>query len=121
MKKKLWMIFGPILVAGFIFLFILFGPSAIFGGVSNRAVEDGASSMNPAVVGGVAIQRAALESGQYVPFFGSSELSRVDQFHPSVFAKKYKAGYTPFLIGRPGTQSLYHYLDINMLKDQLKK
>ncbi|MEN2666299.1 D-alanyl-lipoteichoic acid biosynthesis protein DltD [Listeria aquatica] len=120
MKKKLWMIFGPILVAGFIFLFILFGPSAIFGGVSERAVSEGATSMSPAVVGGEEIQRVAFESDKYLPIFGSSELSRIDPLHPSVFAKKYKTGYTPFLIGRPGTQSLYHYLDINMLENELK-
>ncbi|WP_088838797.1 MULTISPECIES: D-alanyl-lipoteichoic acid biosynthesis protein DltD [unclassified Listeria] len=119
MRKKLWMTFGPILVACGVFLFILFGPSALFGGVSNTAVQNAATSMNGNVVGGKILQQTAMNQ-DYMPIFGSSELSRIDPFHPSVIAKKYGTSYTPFLIGQPGTQSLFHYLDINMLSDQLK-
>lgn len=119
MRKKLWMTFGPILVACGVFLFILFGPSAIFGSVSNKSIQNAATSMSENVVGGEALQRAAMDQN-YMPIFGSSELSRIDPFHPSVMANKYATSYTPFLIGRPGTQSLYHYLDINMLSDKLK-
>ncbi|EUJ46060.1 D-alanine esterification of lipoteichoic acid and wall teichoic acid [Listeria rocourtiae FSL F6-920] len=80
-----------------------------------------ATSMNPIVVQGVAIQQKMLASNKnYLPIFGSSELSRVDQFHPNVFAEKYNRGYTPFLIGRPGTQSLSHYLDIKAMGHALK-
>lgn len=120
MKKKLWMTLGPIIVAFAIFLFILFGPGALFGGVSGKTVNQSASSMEKKVIQGVALQKKALDEGNYVPFFGSSELSRVDSFHPSVIAKKYNRGYTPFLIGRAGTQSLSHYLDIQALGDSLK-
>ncbi|MBC1458163.1 D-alanyl-lipoteichoic acid biosynthesis protein DltD [Listeria newyorkensis] len=121
MKKKLWMTFGPLLIAGAVFLFILFGPSSIFGGVSTSTVKKSATSMNPTVVQGVAIQQKMLATDKnYVPIFGSSELSRVDQFHPNVFAEKYNRGYTPFLIGRPGTQSLSHYLDIKAMGNELK-
>lgn len=80
-----------------------------------------ATSMNPTVVQGVAIQQKMLATDKtYLPIFGSSELSRVDQFHPNVFAEKYNRGYTPFLIGRPGTQSLSHYLDIKAMGSELK-
>ncbi|EUJ31957.1 D-alanine esterification of lipoteichoic acid and wall teichoic acid [Listeria cornellensis FSL F6-0969] len=57
MKKKIWMTFGPLLIAGAVFLFILFGPSSIFGGVSTNTVKKSATSMNPVVVQGVAIQQ----------------------------------------------------------------
>ncbi|MBC2034694.1 D-alanyl-lipoteichoic acid biosynthesis protein DltD [Listeria booriae] len=121
MKKKLWMTFGPLLIAGAVFLFILFGPSSLFGGVSNGTVKKSATSMSPTVVQGVAIQQKMLTTDKtYLPIFGSSELSRVDPFHPNVFAEKYKRGYTPFLIGRPGTQSLSHYLDIKAMGNELK-
>ncbi|WP_239256923.1 D-alanyl-lipoteichoic acid biosynthesis protein DltD [Listeria ilorinensis] len=120
MKKKLWMTFGPILVSGILFLFLLFGPSALFNHVSSQTVEKSATSMSENVIQGELIQKKAMESGDYLPIFGSSELSRIDMFHPSVYAKKYDKGYTPFLIGRPGTQSLSHYLDINALGDRLK-
>lgn len=76
--------------------------------------------MNENVIQGLDIQKEALKEGNYLPIYGSSELSRVDQFHPSVVSKKYKQGYTPFLLGRPGTQSLSHFLDVNALGESLK-
>ncbi|MBC2346423.1 D-alanyl-lipoteichoic acid biosynthesis protein DltD [Listeria welshimeri] len=120
MKKKLWMTFGPLLVAFAVFLFVLFGPSSLFSHVSSETVEKSATSMNENVIQGLDIQKEALKEGNYLPIYGSSELSRVDQFHPSVVSKKYKQGYTPFLLGRPGTQSLSHFLDVNALGDSLK-
>ncbi|WP_163652355.1 D-alanyl-lipoteichoic acid biosynthesis protein DltD [Listeria sp. PSOL-1] len=120
MKKKLWMTFGPVLVAGLVFLFILFGPSALFNGVSNKTIEKSATSMNEGVIQGQLIQDDAFSKKEYLPIFGSSELSRIDMFHPSVYSQKYNKGYTPFLIGRAGTQSLTHYLNINSLGTQLK-
>ncbi|WP_099223254.1 D-alanyl-lipoteichoic acid biosynthesis protein DltD [Listeria costaricensis] len=120
MKKKLWMTFGPILVSGILFLFLLFGPSALFDHVSSQTVKKSATSMSENVIQGELIQKKAIDSGNYLPIFGSSELSRVDMFHPSVYAQKYGKDYTPFLIGRPGTQSLSHYLDINALGSSLK-
>ncbi|MBC2252187.1 D-alanyl-lipoteichoic acid biosynthesis protein DltD [Listeria welshimeri] len=120
MKKKLWMTFGPLLVAFAVFLFVLFGPSSLFSHVSSETVEKSATSMNENVIQGLDIQKEALKDGNYLPIYGSSELSRVDQFHPSVVSKKYKQGYTPFLLGRPGTQSLSHFLDVNALGNSLK-
>ncbi|MGJ0405552.1 hypothetical protein, partial [Listeria monocytogenes] len=38
MKKKLWMTFGPLLVAFAVFLFVLFGPSSLFSKVSSDTV-----------------------------------------------------------------------------------
>ncbi|HAC2113425.1 TPA_asm: D-alanyl-lipoteichoic acid biosynthesis protein DltD [Listeria monocytogenes] len=120
MKKKLWMTFGPLLVAFAVFLFVLFGPSSLFSKVSSETVEKSATSMNESVIQGLDIQKKALQEGNYLPIYGSSELSRVDPFHPSVVSKKYNQGYTPFLLGRPGTQSLSHFLDVNALGDDLK-
>lgn len=120
MKKKLWMTFGPLLVAFAVFLFVLFGPSSLFSHVSSSTVKKSATSMNESVIQGLDIQKEALQEGNYLPIFGSSELSRVDPFHPSVVSKKYDQGYTPFLLGRPGTQNLSHFLDVNALGSELK-
>ena len=120
MKRKVWMTLGPVAVAFSLFLFILFGPSALFDGVSDEKVQSSATSMDKKIIQGIKLQKMALDTGNYVPFFGSSELSRVDSFHPSVVAKKYNRPYTPYLIGRAGTQSLSHYLDILALGDSLR-
>ncbi|MBC8844953.1 D-alanyl-lipoteichoic acid biosynthesis protein DltD, partial [Escherichia coli] len=52
MKKKLWMTFGPLLVAFAVFLFVLFGPSSLFSKVSSETVEKSATSMNESVIQG---------------------------------------------------------------------
>lgn len=55
----------------------------------------------------------------YVPFYGSSELSRMDALHPSVLAYKYKRNYRPFLLGGPGSQSLTHFFTMQETVNQL--
>lgn len=119
MKKKLWMTFGPVLIALLLFSFILFGPSAIFGGVSEKAVSESATSMNQISLQGNILQKKAMEEN-YIPIFGSSELSRISAFHPSSFLQKYEPAYKTYLIGRPGTQSLQHFLDADMLGNSLR-
>lgn len=57
MKKKLWMTFGPLLVAFAVFLFVLFGPSSLFSKVSSETVEKSATSMNESVIQGLDIQK----------------------------------------------------------------
>lgn len=61
MKKKLWMTFGPLLVAFAVFLFVLFGPSSLFSYVSSETVEKSATSMNEYVIQGLDIQKEALK------------------------------------------------------------
>ncbi len=53
-------------------------------------------------------------------FFGSSELSRISPFHPSVLAEKYQRNYRPFLLGAPGTQSLSQYMMMRSAGDAMK-
>ena len=98
MKKKLFAIFGPILLA--------FGLIALFFTSSYRVnlndptlIKKASTSMAENVLKGDAIKNEALSEKQYVPFFGSSELSRISPFHPSVLAEKYQRNYRPFLLG----------------------
>lgn len=119
MKKQLWMIFGPIFCA-IVAIAILF-LSPFFTRTQNDTVwKEASSSMAANVLRGNSIKNAAIGSGEYIPFFGSSELSRIDSFHPSALAKAYDRGYTPFLLGAPGTQSLTQFMMIQSMKDELK-
>lgn len=105
MKKKLFAIFGPILTA----LIALGICASIEPKDSPRVLEKASSSMSQTVLTGQVLKNKILADREYVPFFGSSELNRFDLTHPSVLAKKYQRGYTPFLIGSAGTQSLTQY------------
>ncbi|QNQ84402.1 D-alanyl-lipoteichoic acid biosynthesis protein DltD [Lactobacillus sp. PV037] len=115
-KRKLWQIFGPVICA-FILLFVVFIIPW------NRKVSDGvlfkaSVSQSQNVFKGENIKRAAFEK-EYVPFYGSSELSRMDPLHPSVLAYKYHRSYQPFLLGGPGSQSLTHFMNLQETKKQL--
>ncbi|MBO0440500.1 D-alanyl-lipoteichoic acid biosynthesis protein DltD [Candidatus Enterococcus ikei] len=105
MKKKIFGIFGPILISAVLLLVFFFAPFKIDMG-SKRVLADASTSMATNVLRGNAIKNKAIGSKDYVPFFGSSELSRISPFHPSVLADKYDRNYRPFLLGAPGTQSL---------------
>ncbi|MGX7193415.1 D-alanyl-lipoteichoic acid biosynthesis protein DltD [Enterococcus moraviensis] len=105
MKKKLFGIFGPILISAVLLVAFFFAPFKIDLD-SKRVLADASTSMATNVLRGNAIKNKAIGSKEYIPFFGSSELSRISPFHPSVLAEKYDRNYRPFLLGAPGTQSL---------------
>lgn len=57
-------------------------------------------------------QRKALETGDVLPIYGSSELGTGHDFNPSrVFANR-PTQFTPFMIGRGSCQTLVHILNI---------
>ncbi|RCK13051.1 hypothetical protein DT075_01770 [Bacillus licheniformis] len=60
---------------------------------------------------GMYLQGKALEDPKYLPIFGSSELSRLDAFHPSNYFKVNNQGFTPYLVGKGGSQSLIHAIN----------
>ncbi|MGX7151260.1 D-alanyl-lipoteichoic acid biosynthesis protein DltD [Enterococcus ureasiticus] len=105
MKKKIFGIFGPILISAVLLVAFFFAPFKIDLD-SKRVLAEASTSMATNVLRGNAIKNKAIGSKEYIPFFGSSELSRISPFHPSVLAEKYDRNYRPFLLGAPGTQSL---------------
>ncbi|MFB8595992.1 D-alanyl-lipoteichoic acid biosynthesis protein DltD [Enterococcus faecium] len=119
MKKKLFAIFGPVVLAvGLLFVFFT---SSYQVDISNpETIRRASSSMSVNVLKGDAIKSYALSEKQYIPFFGSSELSRISPFHPSVLAEKYQRNYRPFLLGAPGTQSLSQYMMMRSAGDAMK-
>ncbi|KRL03066.1 D-alanyl-lipoteichoic acid biosynthesis protein DltD [Liquorilactobacillus capillatus] len=116
--KKLFQIFGPIVLAALVLFVFLISPFGVKR-ISQTTIEKAALSQSPNIFKGSAVKKAAL-SQNYVPFFGSSELSRMDALHPSVLAQKYQRSYRPFLLGSPGTQSLTHYWGMQGISQQLK-
>lgn len=110
MFKKLWLIFGPVLIAGACLGALLLSPFR-FSHPSAKTLSTAATSMSANVIKGEAIKDAAFNA-DYIPVIGSSELSRMDPLHPSVMAEKYDWKNKPFLIGAPGTQSLTHFLSL---------
>lgn len=118
LKKKLFMIIGPVILAIILIVVVLLAPVK-YNFSSAKTEEKAAVSQSKNILGGSVIRQQALEDG-YVPFIGSSEYSRMDSMHPSVLAKKYNRSYRPFLMGTGGTQSLTHYFDLQGIKDQIK-
>lgn len=120
MKKQLLAIFGPV-VAALILTFLFFFSPFKVDDQDPALWAKAASSMSGNVLRGDSIKNQAIASGDYVPFFGSSELSRISPFHPSVLAEKYQRGYTPFLLGAPGTQSLTQFMMMDSFGKELDK
>ncbi|MGM0219809.1 D-alanyl-lipoteichoic acid biosynthesis protein DltD [Enterococcus sp. AZ126] len=118
MKKKLFGIFGPLLTAAVLLSIFFFAPFKIDLD-SKQVLADASTSMATNVLRGNAIKNKAIGSKEYIPFFGSSELSRISPFHPSVLAEKYDRNYRPFLLGAPGTQSLTQALMMQSMGENL--
>lgn len=118
MKKKIFGLFGPVILSVFLVAVLFFTPIDIDLD-SKKVLKDASTSMAINVLRGNAIKNEAISSNKYVPFFGSSELSRISAFHPSVLAEKYERSYRPFLLGAPGTQSLTQALMIQSMAKEL--
>lgn len=118
MKK---LTFIPLGIALFLFLVFLFFPNKILEKwVSNQQVERAQIAMNPLVFQGSVMQSRMLQKENMMPIFGSSELVRFDPFHPYNYAKATNAPYDTYLIGRGGTQSITHFLNIAEQQKNLK-
>lgn len=115
-KRRLWQIFGPVICAFILLVGIFLLP---WDRTYNKTkVFEAATSQTNNIFKGQEMKQVAL-SQDYVPFFGSSELSRLDPLHPTVLAYKYNRAYKPFLLGGPGSQSLAHFYGMQGIKPQL--
>ncbi|MFC6322681.1 D-alanyl-lipoteichoic acid biosynthesis protein DltD [Companilactobacillus baiquanensis] len=111
MKKKLWMTFGPVIVAAIALLVLLWTPIK-FKTITPTKIDQASTSLDVRVLKGEDVKNAA-EKENYIPIIGSSELSRMDPFHPSSMAQKYHWKNKPFLLGNPGTASLTQAFNVN--------
>ncbi|MEB9981366.1 D-alanyl-lipoteichoic acid biosynthesis protein DltD, partial [Bacillus cereus] len=113
--------FGPIILACVLFFIIILIPSkSLVSLISDKKVEDAATSLQKEKLQSVFLQQKMLENSQYLPMYGSSEFLRMDAYHPSNYFKVNPAGFTPFLIGTGGTQSLAHILNMTSTMDELE-
>ncbi|ANB61815.1 D-alanyl-lipoteichoic acid biosynthesis protein DltD [Anoxybacteroides amylolyticum] len=113
--------FSPLLAAIVLFCMILFIPNQyLLPLITDKKVEEEAVDLDFNMFQGEIIQKKMLESPHYLPIYGSSELSRLDTFHPSNYFKVNPIGVTPFLVGRGGMQSFVHFLNFADQKDGLK-
>lgn len=117
-RKKLWLIFGPVIIAAVLVWGILLLPLN-HRRVTNTDLKRSAVSLSTNVYHGTMLKQAAF-SKNYVPFMGSSELLRMDPLHPSVLAAKYHRSYQPFLLGSAGSQSLNHFFALQGVHRQLQ-
>lgn len=117
-RKKLFLIFGPILCALMILFFAFSLPFKI-NFIGKSRLYEASLSQSTNVFKGTQLKKKALSSN-YVPFFGSSEWSRIDSFHPAVLAKKFHRNYRPFLLGGRGSQSLSQFWGMQGINDSLK-
>ncbi|WP_251716383.1 D-alanyl-lipoteichoic acid biosynthesis protein DltD [Lactobacillus agrestimuris] len=116
-KRRLWQIFGPVLCAFILLVAVFLFPwERTF---SKDTIYEAANSQTNTVFKGVKLKQEAFK-GEYVPFYGSSELSRMDPLHPSIIADKYNRNYRPFLLGGPGSQSLAQFIGMQGTSKELK-
>ncbi|MDR7235829.1 D-alanyl-lipoteichoic acid biosynthesis protein DltD [Neobacillus drentensis] len=113
--------FKPLIIGIFLFSLLLFLPSQwLLPLVNEKVVQREAVGLDSNMFQGYLIQQKMLENPTYLPIYGSSELFRLDAFHPSNYFKVNPNGFTPFLVGRGGTESLIHFLNFSVHADELK-
>jgi D-alanine transfer protein len=120
MKKAL---FSPIIAAFLTLLLLVIVPNGWIEGLipTKQRVSQAATQLNPLMFQGKYIQTNMLQDPRYLPIYGSSELNRLDEFHPSNYFKENNIGFTPFLIGQGGSISLIHFLNFAEHIDGLKE
>ncbi|MEO2078432.1 MAG: D-alanyl-lipoteichoic acid biosynthesis protein DltD [Bacillus sp. (in: firmicutes)] len=118
MKKPL---FAPLILAFTLLLLLVLLPNQFIESLIPKSrINQAATELNPFMFQGKYVQQKMLEDPQFLPIYGSSELARLDRFHPSNYFKETNADFTPFLIGRGGTESLIHLLNFSEHTNQLK-
>lgn len=121
MLRKLLTIVGPVFLALLLVLVtILSFPTSLSPNLKQE--KNSAVAISDASFKNGVIKHQALGDSKhhFVPFFGSSEWSRMDSMHPSVIAERYHRSYRPFLIGNRGSQSLTHYYGMQQISKDLK-
>lgn len=118
MKKA---VFSPLILAFLVLLLLVVIPNIwIEHFIPKSRVNEAATELNQFMFQGKYVQGKMLEEPKYLPIYGSSELSRLDQFHPSNYFHVNNEGFTPFLVGRGGTESLIHFLNFSEHTNQLE-
>ncbi|MGT2728844.1 D-alanyl-lipoteichoic acid biosynthesis protein DltD [Streptococcus phocae subsp. salmonis] len=121
MLKRLWLILGPLVIAFALVVMTIFSfPTRLKQSLTQEKANAVAITDSSFKNGLIKRQALSDPNHYFVPFFGSSEWSRMDGMHPSVLAEKYQRSYRPFLIGKRGSASLSQYYGMQQISQELK-
>ena len=121
MLKRLWMIFGPIFIAGFlVLLLIFFYPSTTSHNLTEEKYSAASVSVESFKERSQKVRALTDPNMRFIPFLGSSEWLRFDGAHPAVLAEKYNRSYRPYLLGQRGAASLNQYFGMQQMLPQLE-
>ena len=121
MLKRLWMIFGPVLIAGLlVFLLIFFYPTEMRHNLGAEKRSAVATTIDSFKERSQKVRALSDPSMRFVPFFGSSEWLRFDGAHPAVLAEKYNRSYRPYFLGQRGAASLNQYFGIQQILSEIE-
>ena len=121
MLKRLWMIFGPVLIAGLlVFLLIFFYPTEMRHNLGAEKRSAVATTIDSFKERSQKVRALSDPNMRFVPFFGSSEWLRFDGAHPAVLADKYNRSYRPYLLGQRGAASLNQYFGMQQILSEIE-
>lgn len=118
MKNKVFISFLIAMLTGLAIIF--FPVKWLEPLVKEKVMEQSAFSQNADTFQGRYLQSKMMKNSQYIPIYGSSELSGLNEFHPSNFFYVNHKGFTPYIVGRGGTQTLIHLLSLSQFDTELK-
>ena len=121
MLKRLWLIFGPVFVAGLlVFLLICFYPSSPSHNLMEEKYSAASISAESFKERSQKVRALTDPDMRFVPFCGSSEWMRFDSMHPAVLAEKYDRSYRPYFMGQAGAATLSQYFGIQQITSELE-
>ena len=122
MLKRLWLIFGPIFVAGLlVLLLIFFYPNNPSHNLMEEKYSAAAISSESFKERSQKVRAFTEPNMRFIPFFGSSEWIRFDSMHPAVLAEKYSRPYRPYFLGQAGAASLNQYFGLQQILPEIEE
>ena len=121
MLKRLWLIFGPVFIAGLlVLLLIFFYPSTRSHNLTEEKYSAASISAESFKERSQKVRALTDPDMRFIPFFGSSEWMRFDNMHPAVLAEKYNRSYRPYFMGQAGAASLSQYFGMQQITSELE-
>ena len=121
MLKRLWLIFGPLLLASFlVFLLLFFYPNNPSHNLTEEKYSAAAISSESFKERSQKVRAFTEPNMRFIPFLGSSEWIRFDSMHPAVLAEKYSRPYRPYFLGQAGAASLNQYFGLQQILPEIE-
>lgn len=121
MLKRLWQILGPVFCAGLLVIIIIAYYPITEQSYKTEKIDASELTQTNFKSSFKKVRALTNPKHRFIPFFGSSEWSRMDKMHPSVLAEAYHRDYTPYLLGQKGAASLTQYFGIQQIGQELEQ